>query len=156
MQDLYQRHFRYDSETGQLFHVTSKGRVRAGQEVTAKDAHGYIRVQFQRKKILGHRLAWELYYGETAPEFIDHINGDVSDNRIINLRPATHGQNQHNRAKYSNNKTGIKGISTCHGGYQATIAAEGKTHTKWSKDIDIAIKWLLNKRIELHGTYAHD
>lgn len=156
MSDLYQCHFRYDPETGRLFHTTSKGRVRAGQEVTAKEPNGYIRVQFQRKKILGHRLAWFLYYKEQPPEYIDHINGDPTDNRIVNLRAATFSQNQHNRKRYANNKTGIKGISTCHGGYQATIAKDGKTYTKWSKDINVVTTWLTNKRAELHGVYAHD
>lgn len=45
-----------------------------------------------------HRLAWFLYYG-IAPEEgkeIDHINGIRHDNRIINLRLVTRGQNTRN------------------------------------------------------------
>lgn len=151
---LYQRHFRYDPDTGKLYHVTSKGRCAAGQEVTAKDTHGYIRVQFQKQKILGHRLAWELYYNSPPPEFIDHINGVVDDNRIENLRAATHNQNQHNRTKYRNNSTGVKGISKHSDGYMAHIKCNGKAYTKWSKDLNVVRQWLDTKRMELHGNYA--
>ena len=44
------------------------------------------------------RLAWVLFYGEAIPEglVIDHINGDPSDNRIVNLRLVTQKDNARN------------------------------------------------------------
>lgn len=154
MQDLYQRHFRYEADSGKLYHVTSKGTCKAGQEVTALDTKGYVRVQFQGKKILGHRLAWELYYGETPPKYIDHIDGDKTNNRINNLRAATYSENQWNRPATSLNTSGIKGVHKCHGGYQATIAKHGKTYTKWSKSLDTVTQWLDSKRQELHKGFS--
>lgn len=156
MSDLYQRHFGYDAQTGKLWHTTSKGRCKSGQEVTAKDTTGYIRVQFQGRKILGHRLAWILYYKEQPPKYIDHINGVQDDNRICNLRAATHSENQHNRKKYANNTSGIKGISKTKGGYAAHIRHDGIKYSKWSKDLSIVQAWLIIKRQALHGAYAHD
>jgi hypothetical protein len=41
---------------------------------------------------------------------VDHINGDTLDNRLENLRVATHGQNQWNRDKKKLNITRFKGI----------------------------------------------
>lgn len=153
---LYQRHFRYDPITGQIFRLTQQGNYQAGSEVTAKDVSGYIRVQFNKRKVLGHRLAWELFYGEKPPEYIDHINGDCSDNRLDNLRSATHSENQCNKIMLPNT-TGIKGIHVHKqsGGYIAHITHKGKQYTKYSKaDLGMLQIWLEEKRLKLHKQYA--
>lgn len=53
-----------------------------------------------------HRVIWKMVYG-TEPAIIDHINGDFNDNRLCNLRPATHAENMRNsRVK----RKGLKGV----------------------------------------------
>ena len=42
---------------------------------------------------------------------VDHINGDIFDNRRCNLRICTHGQNMQNQKIPKNNKSGFKGVS---------------------------------------------
>ena len=39
-----------------------------------------------------------IFYGETPPSMIDHIDGNPSNNSISNLRPANDVENQRNRA----------------------------------------------------------
>jgi hypothetical protein len=59
-----------------------------------------------------HRIAWLFAYEEDPSEkHIDHINGDRSDNRICNLRLATHKQNACNQRKKNDTTSAYKGVS---------------------------------------------
>jgi hypothetical protein len=62
--------------------------------------------------------------------YIDHINGDGLDNRRVNLRQATHGQNMGNKRIYSNNTSGYKGVGLhrLSSKWQAMIQRDGKAH----------------------------
>lgn len=59
---------------------------------------------------------------------VDHINGDVLDNRKSNLRIATRQQNNMNRRVSSNNTSGVTGVSFCrsYNKWQSTISVNGK------------------------------
>lgn len=91
-------------------------------------SNGYRQIWFNGKQHLEHRVAWFLHYGEWPDRHVDHINGNRSDNRIINLRLATNSENLRNRLKPRNNTSGYKGVSYIkrYDIYQATIRVEGK------------------------------
>ncbi|HZS57551.1 MAG TPA: HNH endonuclease signature motif containing protein [Bryobacteraceae bacterium] len=56
-----------------------------------------IRISIGRVRYKAHRLAWAYVHGEIPLGMhIDHIDGDTSNNRIANLRLATHAQNAAN------------------------------------------------------------
>jgi hypothetical protein len=60
---------------------------------------------------------------------VDHINGDTLDNRRVNLRICSVGNNRKNNRIYARNKTGFKGV-TIHkkyGKYQAFIVNNKKS-----------------------------
>ena len=83
----------------------------AGSEAGAYNSLGYLTIRIDWVLYLGHRLAWFLVTGEPPLFEIDHENGDPSDNRIWNLRPATHSQNQANQKIDKTNTSGRKGVS---------------------------------------------
>lgn len=93
--------FEYNPETGKLY--------RNGKETGTKDPRGYIKVGYNYKNYLAHRIIWKMIYNE-EPDIIDHINGDPSDNRLCNLRNGTQRDNMRNSKVQKNSTSGIRGV----------------------------------------------
>lgn len=72
-------------------------------------ANGYRHGMFDTVDYLQHRIIWKLVHG-TEPDFIDHVNGVRSDNRLSNLRSVTVHENMRNRKISSNNTSGFPGV----------------------------------------------
>lgn len=105
------KQFIYDPSTGLITRRIRASQMKAGSIAGTKSASdGYVKVRFNRRLILAHRMAWTLFYQESPIGFIDHINNDRSDNRINNLRLASKQQNNHNSLIRKDNKLGIKGV----------------------------------------------
>ena len=102
----------YNPETGAFtWRVNRRGRyARAGSAAGTKRPDGYLRIELNTRPYYCHRLAFLLTHGTWPNEYIDHINGDTSDNRISNLRAASQSQNMQNARLRDDNKTGFKGV----------------------------------------------
>ena len=99
----------FEYKDGELF-WKQRGRSRQiGRPAGAVNRDGYRRIKYMYKLYAVHRLVWT-YHGNDPVDFIDHINGDVLDNRIENLRAVTHSQNCMNRKMRRNSTSGIKGV----------------------------------------------
>ena len=114
---VLEEYLRYEPDTGLIFfNKPVKGRKRPlDQPIGTLSYQGYLQTNIKGVQHKVHRLAWFLHYGVWPVEQIDHINGDKSDNRIINLR-CGNSVNQHNRKMPlgRSNKTGahcVKGSS---------------------------------------------
>lgn len=72
------------------------------------DKYGTIRIN----GILyyAHRLAWLYITGVWPEDQIDHINGDRSNNKFINLRCVNNTQNSRNKCLVPSNKSGYAGV----------------------------------------------
>ena len=98
----------FDYVDGRLFWKQTKSkRIKVGDEAGCLNAVGYMQVGFlhngKKQIMLSHRIVFLHQHGY-LPKLIDHINLDKTDNRIENLREATHGQNfinKENRKDYS-------------------------------------------------------
>lgn len=117
--DYIKSRFNYDSGSGILTwkeHPDGiawwNGRY-AGKPPTATDALGYLRAKISYGEWAGyvsvHRICFFIYHGY-LPEVVDHIDGDVRNNSIDNLRAANWQSNTWNRDANRGTKTGYKGV----------------------------------------------
>lgn len=116
----------YEPKTG-LFTWLSKTaiRVRVGSPAGVIRRDGYLQIGFHGQAYLAHRLALYISSG-IWPEFVDHINGQRSDNRLTNLRIADASLNAQNRAgPNKNNPLQLLGVARNHKGFRAAITVNG-------------------------------
>jgi HNH endonuclease/AP2 domain len=107
-----------------------------------------------------HQVVWYLTYGAWPTTYIDHIDGDGSNNAPSNLRSTTSAQNSHNQRKVSK-KTTSK--------YKGVYCRKDTKARPWRAKIDIggkqiqighfatedeAAKAYDAKAIELFGEFA--
>lgn len=122
---------RYDPETGKLFwlergpqwfpsgHHSAETRAQvwntkfAGREAFTCQIYGTYHIGAVLKiTVNAQRVAYSIYHGVHIEDLreIDHINGNKSDNRIVNLREVPHAENAKNVSLYKSNKSGVPGV----------------------------------------------
>lgn len=139
----------YDPETGKLFWKErpasmfkdgyfsrqancNRWNVRYAGKVAmdTKKSDGYKHGTLHGAQISAHRVAWAIHYGAWPVEFIDHKNGVKADNRIENLREASHTENNHNARAMTTNRSGVKGVNwdKVNKKWKVAVMANGKRH----------------------------
>ena len=120
------RHFLFDRNTGQFTKIKNIRGEPVNQVVdNARWFNGYHRLYLNNVWFYAHRVALYLETGIWPSDEVDHINGDRSDNRPANLRPATRAQNACNTAPYN---AILKGVTKANDKYRAQIKHDGKIH----------------------------
>lgn len=89
--------------------IKTCNRVNVGDIVGCNNGNNYLKIHLCGKQNYAHRLIFIWHYG-FLPKEIDHINGNSLDNRIENLREATHLQNGKNLNLRKSNSIGISGV----------------------------------------------
>ena len=155
--------FDYDPVSGVVRNkVTRSGRAKAGDISGSIARYGYLRITLNYEQFFIHQIAFIHYYG-WLPEIIDHINGNTSDNRIVNLRPVTHQENMMNRGVGVNNTSGVLGLQvvTDHRGrrrWLGRVMKNGTSKTKTAPFTELGRAtiecWLSVTRNGLHGEYS--
>ena len=101
----------------------------SGKQAGLTNSYGYLVIRINDKLMPCHRLAWLYVHGVMPVNQLDHINNIRSDNRIINLREATNGENGQNlkKARKSNKTAGLLGAYRNKGckHYKARITING-------------------------------
>lgn len=90
--------------------------------------NGYLEIRFNRDLYKGHRIIWKLLTGEDPGNMLDHIDGNVSNNKIENLRIANAQENARNSVK-----KGAKSTS----GYKGVFKKEASSGEKWVSSITL-------------------
>lgn len=142
---------------GRLINKFSRTARKAGCFADASNSRGYRTVYVAGKLRLAHRVIWKMTHGEDPKLFLDHINGDIRDNRPENLREVSHTQNMFNKKTYKSSSTGIKGVHhrKDNGMWRAYVVADGKRLNIGQFPTKEEAQAALNPiRAELHGEYA--
>lgn len=98
--------WRYRSDRSKAWNTRRAGQI-AGDAVPGR--RRYITINGRRH--VAARLAWLIVFGVWPEGEIDHKNRDFCDDRIDNLRDATHAQNSRNRDAPADNTSGHKGVT---------------------------------------------
>ena len=148
--------FIYNPESGDFIHrgITPRLRKKKGSIAGNINGTGYVVLYVCGKLYKAHRLAYLLEYGH-LPKVVDHINGNRSDNRILNLRGCTHAENLKNTGISPRNTSGLKGVSPHKGRWKAMITSNGKVRFLGVFDCkeDAARSWNTAARM-YHGEFA--
>jgi hypothetical protein len=119
----------YDPMTGVfVWKKRLNNRALVGHICRNFDHRGYLRINIDRKIYRAARLAWLYIHGKWPPHEIDHINGIPGDDRLDNLREATHSENCNNRPPRKSGR--LKGVyfNKRDNGWCARITGSKRTH----------------------------
>lgn len=123
---LLQVLLRYEPETGKLFwrhrsadyfpdkterEILAWNKLYAGKEALASISNNGAKSGFVlNNSMKASRVAWAVHYGAWPSGYIDHIDGDRTNNSLANLRDVSHRENSRNTALYRNNSSGTLGV----------------------------------------------
>lgn len=107
-----QRRFRPDFAAGKLFWADTyrpAGRQRPDRQAGFQQPSGRWRVSIGGRSYLRSRILMAMATGrDDVTVLVDHVNRDVSDDRLVNLRRVSARQNNINRSVTS--ATGVRGV----------------------------------------------
>ena len=107
---------------GKLYNKVDRGTTKANAEVGCRDNNGYTVTKINGKRYYAHRLIYILVHGHIPNNlFIDHIDGNPSNNQVENLRVVVRQGNDQNRRR-------AKGYRYKKGAWEASIKHDGKQH----------------------------
>ncbi len=144
---MFKEFLNYNPETGIFTWAISKGTARVGSSPSSLAGIGYLTVKIHQKRYYLHRLAWFYVYNKW-PGIIDHINGDITDNRIVNLRSATQRKNMQNRKSHREGR--LVGAHRSGGKWRARFWVEGRNLDLGTFDTAIEAHMAYKKQEKIH------
>jgi len=153
--DNYEGLYKFNKDLNQVLNIKKNKYIKNTID------NGYNRVSLYNdgkiKKFYLHRLVYKAHYPlKNIEDFdIDHIDHNILNNNIDNLRIATHSENVRNIKVQKNNILGIKNINkTKFNTFTVNIMKDKKNHSKSFKTLEEAIIHRDLKLVELHGEFA--
>ena len=148
----------FEYRDGELYWAINKGRIRAGSLAGTVNSTGRKQVTVNGTFYKAHRIIYAMHYG-TMPRYIDHIDGNPLNNRVENLRSATHSENMFNVGARSSNTSGEKGVSwdAIKQRWVAYCYVKGKKiYAGYYKKFESAVDAVRELRARLHGSFARN
>lgn len=103
-------HFSATERVSKTWQMNRWNSRHAGKIAGTISPSGYREIKVNLTLYKAHRIAWSMHYGSWPEDHIDHIDGNRANNKINNLRVASHAVNQRNKRLGKNNSTGIFGV----------------------------------------------
>ncbi len=148
----------YCPETGVFVWRVARGGMKSGDRAGSVGGAGYRYISIDDHPYLEHQLAFLLMTGSWPGDVeIDHKDTDKTNNRWLNLRPASHSENSTNRGPASNNTSGHRGVcwSKSKAAWRAYVNHGGRQHhVGYFPDKADAVSARNARAIELHGDFA--
>jgi len=146
-------------QNGALYWKVSKpySRIKAGTPAGRTVKDGYKQVCVNNQRILNHQIVFKMFKGY-IPKIIDHIDGNVLNNSIDNLREVSLSQNQFNSKLSTRNKSGVKGVcwDKSYKKWRAYLSVNGKQATLGYYDSVEGAKAVVDvARNKYHKEYAN-
>jgi HNH endonuclease len=164
--------FDYNSDTGifiwkerPLHHFkreqtcTAINKQRSGSIAGYIADSGYLMIGIDSIQYRGHRLAWKIITGNDPGYEIDHEDLNRANCIFNNLRSAEGKENARNRKKYSNNKSGYKGVNfhVSYGKFRAKIMKDRVDYMLgYFDNAEDAYAAYCEASIRLHGEFARN
>lgn len=124
----------YDPETGEFCWKVK----RTGPQRSAPNPKKYLRYKIHGVNYRAHHLAWFYVYAKwPESEVIDHVDRNIHNNRIDNLKEATFVENALNREAAVKVAPGVKKIRNK---FRATVQREFDTQDEaeaWIKSLNL-------------------
>jgi HNH endonuclease len=152
-------HRLFEYRDGELFwKIRPAMRTQIGDKVGGINGtkQPYLRTRYKGQRFMVHQIVFLMHHG-FFPNIVDHIDGNVQNNTIENLRQATSSQNSQNQKLHTNNKSGHRCVSwhKHHQAWFVKVAAKGKVVlTRYIKDFELACLAADEARDIYHGNYA--
>ena len=151
----------YNPDTGIFTWIKPRKGARlnhvAGSLRTTDKTRGYIYIKFKDALYRANRLAYYMHHGiDPLEKLVDHIDGDKSNNKINNLRLATHLDNQKNRKLQINSTSGQTGVCRKRQGWVSYISVDKKRiHLGFFADKEDAVQARIEAEKKYFGEFRH-
>ena len=148
----------FEYRDGEIFYKVTRSRNKAGSKAGTYRKHdNAYQVIIDKKHYLLHRVIFMMHYGY-LPDYVDHIDGNRSNNKIENLRPATLNQNAQNAKLRKDSISGIKNVSwnKVDKSWKVRIQVNNKRITIGQfKDLELAALVAEEARDKYHKQFAN-
>jgi hypothetical protein len=151
-------HRLFEYKDGSLFwKIRPANRVQIGDKVggTNGKKEPYLRLCIKEKRYLVHKIIFFIHHGY-MPEVVDHIDGNIHNNKIENLREVTKMQNSHNSKIRKNNSTGVPNVfwyEKTNRYFVKVVANKKIAFSGYFKDLELAELVASEARTKFHNGF---